>query len=106
MTTDPIFDLIAKEEKRQRETLSLIPSENYASKKVREAVGSVLMNKYAEGYPGKRYYQGMEFIDQIEVLCQKRAKELFNVPYVNVQPYSGSPANSEVYLALCIPAIP
>jgi len=103
MNSDQIFDLIAKEEKRQQETLSLIPSENYTSKNVREAVGSVLMNKYAEGYPGKRYYQGMEFIDQIEILCQERAKKLFNVPHANVQPYSGSPANAAVYLALLNP---
>jgi glycine hydroxymethyltransferase len=98
-----IFELIRKEEKRQRETLMMIPSENYASKAVREAVGSVLMNKYSEGYPGRRYYQGNKIIDEIETLAVERAKKLFKVPYVNVQPYSGSPANSEVLFALCEP---
>ncbi len=97
---DPIFDLIAGEEKRQAETLMLIPSENYTYPEVRKAVGSVLMHKYAEGYPGKRYYQGMEFVDQIENIAQDRAKKLFNVPHANVQPYSGSPANTAVYFAL------
>lgn len=93
-------DLIAKEEMRQRETLMMIPSENYASKAVRAAVGSVLMNKYSEGYPGKRYYQGNEFIDQIELLAIEKAKKLFGVEHVNVQPYSGSPANSAVLFGL------
>ncbi len=97
---DLVFDLIAKEEKRQKETLMLIPSENYTYPEVRQAVGSVLMHKYAEGYPGKRYYQGMEFVDQIENLCIDRAKKLFGVPFANVQPYSGSPANLAVYFAL------
>ncbi len=100
---DEIFDLIAKEEKRQQETLMLIPSENYTYSEVRQAEGSVLIHKYAEGYPGKRYYQGMEFVDQIETLAIDRAKKLFNVPHANVQPYSGSPANSEVYFALMEP---
>lgn len=100
---DPILDLIAKEEKRQQETLMLIPSENYTYPEVREAVGSALMHKYAEGYPGRRYYQGMEFVDQIEILAQERAKKLFGVPYANVQPYSGSPANTAVYFALLNP---
>lgn len=95
-----ISDLIKKEEERQRDTLMLIPSENYASKDVREAVGSVLMNKYAEGYTGKRYYQGNEFIDEIETVAIEKAKKLFSVPHVNVQPYSGSPANSAVLFAL------
>jgi len=97
---EKVFELIKEEEKRQRDTLMLIPSENYASKEVREAVGSVLMNKYSEGYPGKRYYQGNKIIDEIEALGVERAKKLFNVPYANVQPYSGSPANSEVLFAL------
>lgn len=98
---DKVFELIKKEEKRQKETLMMIPSENYASKAVREAVGSLLMNKYSEGYPGRRYYQGNKIIDEIETLAIERAKKLFGVPYANVQPYSGSPANSEVLFALC-----
>ena len=81
----------------------MIPSENYTYPEVREAVGSVLMHKYAEGYPGKRYYQGMEFVDQIENLAIERAKKLFGVPHANVQPYSGSPANAAVYFALMEP---
>jgi glycine hydroxymethyltransferase len=97
---DKIFELIKAEEERQRETLMLIPSENYASKEVREAQGSVLNNKYAEGYPGRRYYQGNGIVDEIEQLAIDRAKELFDVPYANVQPYSGSPANTAVLLAL------
>ena len=95
-----ILNLIKKEELRQRDTLMLIPSENYASKDVRTAVGSVLMNKYAEGYSGKRYYQGNEFIDQIETIAIEKAKKLFGVEHVNVQAYSGSPANTAVLFAL------
>ncbi|OGM19208.1 hypothetical protein A2771_00190 [Candidatus Woesebacteria bacterium RIFCSPHIGHO2_01_FULL_38_26b] len=100
---DKIFELIRLEEERQRDTLTMIPSENYASKAVREATGSVLMNKYSEGYAGRRYYQGNKVIDEVETLTIERAKKLFGVPYVNVQPYSGSPANSEVLFALCEP---
>jgi glycine hydroxymethyltransferase len=100
---DEVIKLIQKEEKRQQDTLMLIPSENYASKQVREAVGSVLANKYSEGYPRKRYYQGNKFIDEIEQLAIDKAKELFGVAHVNVQPYSGSPANSEVMFALLEP---
>lgn len=96
-----IYKLIIGEEKRQVEGLEMIPSENYVSAAVREAVGSVLENKYAEGYPKKRYYTGNEFVDQVEQLCIDRAKKLFGVPYVNVQPYSGSPANLEVFGAIC-----
>lgn len=95
--------LIKAEEKRQKETLMLIPSENYTSKEVRQAVGSCLGHKYAEGYPLKRYYQGNRFIDEIESLAIERAKKLFRVKYVNVQPLSGSPANMAVYLALVKP---
>jgi glycine hydroxymethyltransferase len=98
-----VKELIKREEKRQRETLMMIPSENYTSKAVREAVGSVLMNKYSEGYPGRRYYQGNKFVDEIENLAINKAKELFGVPYVNVQPYSGSPANSAVFFGLLEP---
>lgn len=101
MDKDKIFELIEKEKIRQRDTLMMIPSENYASRQVREAVGSVLMNKYSEGYAGRRYYQGNKIIDEIELLAIERAKSLFKVPYANVQPYSGSPANSEVLFALC-----
>ncbi len=97
---DKILSLIQKEEKRQQDTVTLIPSENYASKAVREAVASILTNKYSEGYPGKRYYQGNIIVDQIEALAVERAKKLFKVPYANVQPYSGSPANAEVFMAL------
>ncbi|HOX95807.1 MAG TPA: serine hydroxymethyltransferase [Candidatus Woesebacteria bacterium] len=100
---DKAFELIDKETKRQIETLSLIPSENYASKGVREAVGSVLANKYAEGYPGKRYYQGNAVMDEIESLSQERGKKLFGLEHINVQPYSGSPANMAVLLALVEP---
>ncbi|MFH1971181.1 MAG: serine hydroxymethyltransferase [Patescibacteria group bacterium] len=92
--------LVKSEEKRQKETLMLIPSENYASKKVREFVGSRLSNKYSEGYSRRRYYQGNYFIDEIETLAIEKAKKLFKVPHANVQPYSGSPANSEILFAL------
>lgn len=102
--TDPeIAELIRKEGKRQVETLMMIPSENYISKAVAEAVGSCLSNKYAEGYPFKKYYQGQKYIDQIEDLVIERAKEFFGVPYVNVQPLSGAPANLAVYHALLKP---
>ncbi len=98
-----IADLIRHEENRQATTIRLIPSENYASRAVMEATGTVLTNKYSEGYPGRRYYQGQEFIDQIESLARDRAKELFGAEHANVQPYSGSPANAAVYLALLEP---
>ncbi|MBI2031953.1 MAG: serine hydroxymethyltransferase [Candidatus Levybacteria bacterium] len=101
---DPqIYKLVKEEEKRQEDVLEMIPSENYASKAVLEVLGSVLNNKYSEGYPKKRYYQGNTLIDDIEILAQERAKKLFGVPHVNVQPYSGSPANTAVYFALLEP---
>lgn len=100
---DLVFTLIKQEAKRQQETLMLIPSENYASKAVREAEGSVLCNKYSEGYPNRRYYEGNQVIDEIELLAIERAKKLFGVPYANVQPYSGSPANSAILFAISNP---
>jgi glycine hydroxymethyltransferase len=97
---DPeIFNAIKKEERRQKEGLEMIASENYVSQAVLEAQGSVLTNKYAEGYPGKRYYGGCEFIDVIEQTAIDRAKKLFNCTHANVQPHSGSQANMAVYLA-------
>jgi glycine hydroxymethyltransferase len=101
---DPeIAELIREEEQYQLETLRLIPSENYASEAVMEASGSVLTNKYSEGYPGKRYYEGQRYIDQLEILVQERAKALFRMDHANVQPYSGSPANLAIYYALLQP---
>lgn len=103
-SVDPkVYDLIKKEEKRQQDVLEIIPSENYTSKAVMEALGSVLTNKYSEGYPKKRYYQGNRIVDDVEILTVERAKKLFGVPHVNVQPYSGSPANTAIYLALLEP---
>lgn len=95
--------MVRQEKNRQQDTISLIASENYAPKEVREAVGSVLMNKYAEGYPGKRYYGGNEIVDQIELEAIMAAKELFGAEHANVQPYSGTPANLAVYAALLEP---
>jgi len=105
---DPeLFTMIENERKRQFECLELIASENFTSKAVMEVLGSCLTNKYSEGLPGKRYYGGNEFIDQIESLCQKRALAAFRLDpnewAVNVQPLSGSPANFEVYTALLEP---
>lgn len=101
-STDPEIDKVIKEEeKRQKDTIALIPSENYASTAVRSALGSVLTNKYSEGYPKKRYYQGNKNADNAEILAIDRAKKLFKVVHANVQPYSGSPANLAIYLALC-----
>jgi len=94
-----IFNLIEKENHRQRNGIELIASENFVSNQVMEAMGSCLTNKYAEGYPGKRYYGGCEVVDQVEQLAIDRAKKLFGVEYVNVQPHSGSQANSSVMLA-------
>jgi glycine hydroxymethyltransferase len=102
--TDPeLADLLRQEDERQASSLCLIPSENYCSTAVLEANGSVLVNKYAEGYPGRRYYEGNEVIDEVERLAISRAKELFGADHVNVQPYSGSPANLAVYLAFLKP---
>lgn len=98
-----VFKLIGLEKARQENVIRLIPSENYAGPAVREAVGSIMMNKYSEGYPKKRYYQGQKYIDQIEDLARERAKKLFGVPHANVQPYSGSPANFAVYFSLLKP---
>ena len=101
---DPeIFGLFGKELERQEEGLELIASENYASKAVMEAQGSVLTNKYAEGYPGKRYYGGCEFVDDAETLAIERIKKVFNCSYANVQPHSGSGANMAVYFAALKP---
>jgi glycine hydroxymethyltransferase len=101
---DPeIAELIANEERRQRDSIRLIASENYVSGAVLAATGSVLTNKYSEGYPKKRYYEGQQFIDQIEQTCIDRAKTLFGADHANVQPYSGSPANLAVYFAFLKP---
>lgn len=100
---EPIFDLIEKERQRQSHGIELIASENFVSDNVMKAMGSILTNKYAEGYPGKRYYGGCEVVDEIESLAINRAKELFGVDYVNVQPHSGSQANSAIYLACLKP---
>ncbi len=101
--TDAVFNWIDKEKKRQSEGLELIPSENYVSENVLKAMGSVLTNKYSEGYPGKRYYGGNENIDKIENLAIERAKKLFNADHANVQPHSGANANEAVYFAWCQP---
>ena len=98
-----VFDAIAGEEKRQALGLELIPSENYVSAAVREALGSVMTNKYSEGYPGARYYGGQDYTDIVEDLARDRAKQLFNCAYVNVQPLSGAPANLALYAGLLNP---
>ncbi|MEK7162632.1 MAG: serine hydroxymethyltransferase, partial [Patescibacteria group bacterium] len=104
MKDKEVEKLIKAEEKRQKRVINLIPSENYVSKDVLRALGSVLNNKYSEGYPGKRYYGGNVIIDKVENLCRKRALKLFRLKpdqwHVNVQPLSGSPANLAVYSAL------
>ncbi len=101
---DPeIAALVAAEERRQFEKIRLIPSENYVSRAVLEATGSVFTNKYSEGYPGKRYYEGQQYVDPVEQLAIARAKALFGADHANVQPYSGSPANLAVYFAFCKP---
>ena len=102
-TDSQIYKLIKAEEKRQNEVLEMIPSENYASSSILEALGTVLNNKYSEGYPKKRYYQGNNVVDEVEILAQERAKKLFKVPFVNVQALSGSVMNLAVYFALLEP---
>jgi len=100
---DELLSVIQKEARRQEEHIELIASENYTSPRVLEAQGSILTNKYAEGYPGKRYYGGCEYVDIVETLAIERAKELFGAGYANVQPHSGSQANAAVYMALMEP---
>ena len=103
MNDEIVAALMDNEAKRQREGLELIPSENYTSKSVRAALGSVFTNKYSEGYPGQRYYGGQEFTDRLEQLAIDRAKRLFHADHANVQPHSGAPANEAVYSAWCRP---
>ncbi|MBF5027151.1 serine hydroxymethyltransferase [Planobacterium oryzisoli] len=103
MSSSVIFDLIEKERQRQTHGIELIASENFVSDEVMRAMGSVLTNKYAEGYPGRRYYGGCEVVDEIETLAIERAKALFGVDYANVQPHSGSQANAAIYLAILKP---
>lgn len=101
---DPeLWAAIQDEERRQEDHIELIASENYTSPRVLQMQGTVLTNKYAEGYPGKRYYGGCEYVDRAEALAIERAKRLFGADFANVQPHSGSQANSAVYLALCKP---
>lgn len=100
--SDPkIYEIIEAEKQRRREGLEMIPSENHTSPAVLEALGSIFTDKYSEGYPGRRYYGGNQFVDQAESLAIERAKKVFGVPYTNVQPYSGSPANFAAYFATC-----
>ncbi len=98
-----VFDTLVGEEEREQKGLELIPSENYVSRAVREANGSVFTNKYSEGYPGKRYYGGQTYTDQVETIAIERAKQLFNCGFANVQPLSGAPANAAMYFALLEP---
>ena len=100
---DVLWGAIAQEEQRQESHIELIASENYTSPRVMQAQGTMLTNKYAEGYPGKRYYGGCEYVDEVETLAIERAKTLFCAQYANVQPHSGSQANAAVYMALCEP---
>src|SRR5437016_11285033 len=102
--TDPeIFDWIAREKQRQQDTLELIASENHVSAAVMEAAGSVLTNKYAEGYPGARYYGGCQYYDQVESLAIDRAKQIFGCKHASVQPHSGANANLAAFMALMKP---
>ena len=98
-----IYDLMKKELKRQEKGIELIASENFVSRAVMEAMGSHLTNKYAEGYPGKRYYGGCGIVDKVEEIARQRAKELFGAEHVNVQPHSGSQANMAVYFTILKP---
>ena len=101
---DPVIaSLIHKEAQRQSSALRMIPSENYASLAVMTATGSCLTNKYSEGYPAARYYQGQEYVDQVELIAIERVKRFFGAEHANVQPYSGSPANMAIYLATMKP---
>src|SRR5699024_2984083 len=103
-TTDyEVYQAIEKEKGRQQDKIELIASENFVSESVMEAMGSVLTNKYAEGYPGKRYYGGCEFVDIVEYLARDRAKQLFGAEHVNVQPHSGAQANMAVYFTTLEP---
>ena len=102
-TDGELFEILSREIRREDETLELIASENFVSRSVLETTGGVMTNKYAEGYPGRRYYGGCEHVDEAEILAQDRAKELFNAQYVNVQPHSGSQANMGVYLTILKP---
>ncbi|MCY4418734.1 MAG: serine hydroxymethyltransferase [Cytophagales bacterium] len=106
MKEDPVFSLIRKEERRQILGAEMIASENFVSPEVLQAMGSILTNKYAEGLPGKRYYGGCEFVDEIEELAIKRAKKLFDLEWVNVQPHSGAQANAAIMMALLKPGDP
>src|SRR3954468_3671305 len=105
-TDRQIADLIVKEQQRQESTLELIASENHVSTAVRDAAGSVLTNKYAEGYPGARYYQGCGYYDQVETIAIERAKQLFGCRHANVQPHSGANANLAAFMALMKPGDP
>lgn len=100
MRDTQVFESVERELNRQRNNIELIASENFVSEQILELAGTVLTNKYAEGYPGKRYYGGCQFVDEVEVLAQERLKELFGCEYANVQPHSGAQANTAVYLAL------
>ena len=103
-TADPeVAAIIRTENKRQHNKIRLIPSENYASRAVLEATGTILTNKYSEGYAQDRYYEGQQQIDKLEMLCIERAKQVFGAEHINVQPYSGSPANQAVYVGLASP---
>ena len=101
MKDDAIFDLIAAEHRRQKDGIELIASENYVSDQVMRAMGSCLTNKYAEGYPGRRYYGGCQVVDQVEDLARERVKRLFGAEYANVQPHSGAFINENFHLLHC-----